>query len=202
MEEIPYKERLRVAARTDFKKFWSDYRWWITVVGFFNLPLIVQGLFGKHSMIDFGVACIYALISLIFSLLGSWAIAMRRGAEVLDSQKSTTITGLTDQNLRLHESAYPKVLPQELRRREIVRKTLNDLGPEGRKVIQYILDSGPTSWLAMQHSGADGNYIMPTVNQAMASGLLEANEKNSHIWVKKELQEATRFVLENWEHEK
>jgi cell division protein FtsB len=85
MEMIPYGKRLHAAARTDFKRFWSDYRWWITIVGFFNLPLVIQVVLGKHTMVDFGVACIYAVISLIFSLLGSYVIAMRRGAESLDT---------------------------------------------------------------------------------------------------------------------
>jgi len=48
------------------------------------LPIILQVIHGKHTMFDFGIACIYGVVSLGFSLLGSYAIAMRRGAESLD----------------------------------------------------------------------------------------------------------------------
>jgi hypothetical protein len=83
--DTPYEKRLQAAARADFRKFWSDYRWWATIVGIFNLPIIVQLIHGENTMINWGLASIYALISLVISLLGSYAIAMRRGAEVLDS---------------------------------------------------------------------------------------------------------------------
>ena len=98
MEEIPYEKRLHAAAWKDFRGFWSDYRWWLTIVGFFNLPLVVQIIRGIHTMFDFGVACAYGLGSLIFSLLGSYAIAMRRGAESLDTCRKEQI-GQRDKEL-------------------------------------------------------------------------------------------------------
>jgi hypothetical protein len=123
MKGIPYGKRLHAAARKDFRGFWSDYRWWITIVGFFNLPLIVQAIRGIHTMFDFGVACAYGLVSLTLSLVGSYAIAMRKGAEDLDSQKNKTISNLTEQNSKLHDVAYPKVSQGEDRRRKLIPKS-------------------------------------------------------------------------------
>jgi hypothetical protein len=143
MTDTPYGKRLRAAAQTDFRKFWSDYRWWLTIVGFFNLPIIIQLIHGEDTLIDWGLACIYALLSLILSLLGSYAIAMRRGAENLDSGHLTTIKK-QDEELDVRASRIkelekkPKRSLLEESQDELLKERFEKYGEEEKSVLNYL----------------------------------------------------------------
>ncbi|MEO7143686.1 MAG: hypothetical protein ABI165_09315, partial [Bryobacteraceae bacterium] len=79
--EETYGKRLHAAARKEFRSFWSDYRWWLWIVGMVNFPLLVSAI--RHlrgSMFDLGVALIYSGLSLVVSMAGTYAIAMRKAA--------------------------------------------------------------------------------------------------------------------------
>jgi hypothetical protein len=105
---------------------------------------------------------------------------------------------LAEENLRLQAMAYPITPPEEQRRREFVRNALREYGVQGRKIIQFILDTGITNGQAMMYAGlADG--LAPTLNQAMMHGLLELDREERRYSVKAELVPAIRFVLDHWQ---
>ncbi len=201
MTDTPYGKRLQAAAQTDFRKCWSDYRWWLTIVGFFNLPIIVQLVHGENTLINWGLACLYALISLIFSLLGSYAIAMRRGAEVLDSQKNKTISDLTEQNSRLDELAHPKVPPEEKERRQQVRGMLKvcNFSKGAKAVLRTALDLGGEIRPGTAGLSPLGSKVYVEIaQQGVRSGLI-VKENDVVFRIRPYLQAALRFLLDNEE---
>jgi hypothetical protein len=194
MEQMPYGKRLHAAARRDFRRFWSDYRWWLTIVGFFNLPIIVQVIHRKNTLIDWGLACIYALVSLSLSLLGSYAIAMRRGAEALDSQQSKMISDLAEQNSKLHDVAHPKVSPEEERKRKLVADKLKHFNQKSKRVMRYILDCG-----TVHEMGVYSECGAPEANDALGEGKLSSLLIFNHkmIEINPALKSALDFVLKS-----
>ena len=104
MESPSYGKRLHKAARQEFRRFWSLYRYWATVTSAVIIPMGFQILRrGIHSVnvadtVETGIA------SLVISMFGSYVIAMRRGAENLDTSlrsdiddRNITIGHLKDQ---------------------------------------------------------------------------------------------------------
>jgi len=87
---------------------------------------------------------------------------------------------------------------QEQRRREHVRKLLDGFSDTGKKILQFILDNGRTSYQAIEFSDLSSyNELIPTLNEGTRRGLLESDSKNLQYWVKQELISALRFVLES-----
>jgi hypothetical protein len=44
--------RLSSAALKEFRSFWSNYRWRVTIVGIFNLPIVVSYFRHRINMLD------------------------------------------------------------------------------------------------------------------------------------------------------
>lgn len=87
--------RLRRASYEEFKKFWSAYRWWVAIVGLFSLPLTVQVVRHRRSMLDLEEPLVYSVITLVISLAGTYAIAFYKGAVELITAQAAEVTRLT-----------------------------------------------------------------------------------------------------------
>lgn len=86
-----YGRRLRAAARTDFKKFWSAHRWWSTGVtlAVTCAAIAVQILYqGAASLARLEQTAETGLVGLAVSLAGNWLISLWRGAVSLDAARA------------------------------------------------------------------------------------------------------------------
>lgn len=86
MEQTTYGKRLHEAAREDFRRFWSSYRYFVTFIAVFLSPAILQ-IFrhGFRSIINLRETLVNGLVGFVLSIIGTYAIAIWRGAEALDS---------------------------------------------------------------------------------------------------------------------
>src|ERR1035441_2278112 len=85
-----YGKRLHRAARLEFRKFWSDYRLWVFAASAFLAPIALQAArHGMRSVLNVGETLENGLLGAVFSLVGTYLIAMRKGAETLDAGQQT-----------------------------------------------------------------------------------------------------------------
>lgn len=153
--ESTYRDRLRLASRKEFRKLWTDFRWWLSIVGLFNLPIIVQVARGKRGMLDLGEAVGYGLISLVVSLAGSYAIAMRSGAAALDGIHQSALQSSKDEVDKLEEKLSKKH-PRDEYREQRLADTLKGLQPEHIKFLKWLLGSGRSNRQAIGKAGFGG----------------------------------------------
>src|SRR5579862_177654 len=86
-EEASYGKRLHRSARAELRKFWSDYRIWLTFVSVIIAPILIQAFrHGWRSVLNLKEAVENGIIGLVISLVGTYLIAIRKGAESLDGE--------------------------------------------------------------------------------------------------------------------
>jgi hypothetical protein len=88
-----YGERLHKAARREWKTFWSGYRAFVTIVAILS-PIIIQILrHGVRSVVNVDETLANGFIGLCVSLVGTYLIAIRKGAENLDVLRADELAG-------------------------------------------------------------------------------------------------------------
>ncbi len=144
--EPSYGERLHTTARKELRKFWSDYRWWVTIASAVIAPILAQILrHGIHSVYGIRETIENGLIGLVISLVGTYLIAMRKGAEVLDLARDTESLTLRREVDRL---TPPKRTPQQQHYYDQAKTALEELGENERIVLKHLKNHGKITLMA------------------------------------------------------
>jgi len=141
----------------------------------------VQVVYGKNTLINWELACVYALISLVFSIFGSYAIALRRGAEALDTilheeleERDTSIQRLTT---KLKEAERD---PAEEYHYRTAQDILGNFPDTAKAILRYVwthekLFAGDPIAQLGKALGIDTNLILSILNDLSAKSLLTKN---------------------------
>jgi hypothetical protein len=153
---------LHVAARKDFKAFWSAHRWWATGINLMA-ALCVATVFqimtqGSVNAANLGQAAVAGLVGLAVSLGGNYLISMRRGAEALDAARGVESSGLKEQINRL---TPPKRTPSEEHHYREAKTALEDLGPDAIALLRHLKKHGTITFTAPP-MGSSGHPITQT----------------------------------------
>ena len=215
--ESNYGKRLHKAARQDFRKFWSTHRLWATLstlavtVSVIGIQVAYRGV---GSMANVEQTIVNGVVGLGIALIGNYLIAMRRGAESLDSglrneihEKNSALQDRTKENLKLQArlAVRPISLIERNRRTEVEQK-LNLLPSEFidvvKGVIKYLLIHGEVDPIVLAVGGRLGktvnqHVIMAAIDKAAMAGLLKpVPGTNRHrVMVNPELKDALSFHL-------
>jgi len=133
---------------------------------------------------------LFAAFGLIFSWAFTFCVNLIRVPKILHCE-------LAEENRKLKSVAYPDVAADEQRRRQFVQNLMQRYGAGGRKVIQFVLDTGISNAQAMFNAGLPGD-LTTTLNDAMTDGILELDRGSGRYSIKSELCSAIGFVLEHW----
>jgi hypothetical protein len=140
--ETAYGKRLHRKARTEFRKFWSDYRCWVAFASAFVTPVLLQIVrHGWRSLLNIDETLTSGFVGLALSLAGTYVIAMRKGAEILDTEQRSRTTAAEAENQRLNSVLNDKpkqvsVLDQH--RFEIVKAATATLGAEAIQTLRHL----------------------------------------------------------------
>ena len=154
METQNYGKRLHQSAGREFKQFWSSYRYWATFSSVFLSPIVWQVIrHGAHSVVNVGETLVSALVGLIISMGGTYLIAMRKGAETLDSNWHTQVG--EKQDLLNAETARSNALAVEVGDLKRTRRTpfqekeyqrikglMGDYDEDCMAVLRYLMRHG------------------------------------------------------------
>ncbi len=144
----PYKQRLRIAAWKEFRGFWSDYRLYLGLVGLVSVPSLAAYLQNRGSMFDVGTAAIYSLLSLTAGLIGTYAIAIRKGAEAIDSEVQRELATANNQiaervaRAAALEASLASKHPHDEHKENEVRRALVLLSENDQQLVAWMLDAG------------------------------------------------------------
>jgi len=212
--ESNYGKRLHKAARQEFRKFWSAHRLrailstLAVTVSVIGIQVAYRGVGSVEQTIVSGV------VGLGVSLIGNYLIAMRRGAESLDSglrdeihEKNSALQNQTKENRKRQARLVvrPISLIERNRRTEVEQK-MNALPSEFvdvvEGVIEYLLIHGEVDPILLAEGGrlgktANQHVIMAAIDKAAMAGLLKpVPGTNRHrMMVNPELRDALSFHL-------
>jgi len=158
-----YGKRLHRAARKDFKTFWSAHRRWSTFIALLATVagVLLQMVFlGVGSVARVELTVTTAVASLIVSLIGHYLIAMRRGAEMLD----TELRNETEAEVarRVQESS----LGWEPGLEHNVRLRLDRLPAVIHKLLEEVMVDGPYAESELAAKFGDG-WIQMAVDERL-----------------------------------
>jgi hypothetical protein len=151
-------------------------------------------------MVNLQETLVNGLAGFFVSLIGTYLIAMRKGAEALDSQQTKTIDDLIEQNCKLHELAYPKVSREEQERRQQVSEILKacnfskDTKAALRSALNFEGEIRPTTTGLLPLGSRAFAEIM---NRGVGSGLITREGKDAVFKIRPYFQAALRFLLDN-----
>ena len=135
-QEQRYGKRLQKAAREDFRSFWSAHRWWSTIVALLAATagiLIQISVLGVGSVANLELTITTGVGALAVSLLGNYLIAMRRGAERLDSELRGQIA---EQNKLITQQ--PTRTPTEQHYYQVSKAEWDVLSVGAKQIVRHI----------------------------------------------------------------
>ena len=151
----PYGKRLHSAARREFRTFWSDYRCWAWFAPTVLCPLLLQVIrHGWHSMVNLDETITNAVVGLAMALVGTYLIALRSGAQAIDtglqneiSQRDSSIGEL---NLDVQQKALaiqklnekPKRTASEEYHFNLAKDAIERYGEPARVVLRHLHNQG------------------------------------------------------------
>jgi hypothetical protein len=132
-----YGRRLRRAARLEFHKFWSAYRWCMTAVGLVSavIPGGLRLLYKVGTVYDVLAALGLSLLVFLASAGGCYIIAMRKGAEALDAAQGNSLIQAQQDARELRQEINnlrhaPAISALEQTRRDRVENAFRKRSPE------------------------------------------------------------------------
>ena len=148
---MTYGKRLHKAARQEFKQFWSSYRCWVAIVPSIAVPVIFQIVrHGIRSMLNIGETLESGLAALVLSMVGTYLIAMRKGAEILDAEHLNRVDQMEKEITKLHEEAHPAIPQIEQQRIRILTDFFASLREGQKRILAYILLRGRVNGYSLQ----------------------------------------------------
>ena len=156
--ELTFGQRVRKAAVTDFKKFWTAYRYWVTIVGLLLAPLLVRVLGHGLSKMTVGNLFLSALVGFCLSLAGTGIIALWKGAESLDA-------ALRD---KLSERDT-KILSYETEHRKPQRTPAEDHRYKSAELALVRL--GQPAFIALRHLSTYGELVFGLTHPPLPEGM-------------------------------
>jgi hypothetical protein len=168
----PYGKRLHRAARVEFRRFWSAYRWWITAVGL--VFAVISGEFRllhkAGTVYDFLAALGWSLLTLLASAAGCYVIAIRKGAEALDAAQANSLIGVQRDTKALRQEVdslrhTPWLSTLEQSRRDLVENAFRKRSPEhlplDLAVLRHLLLHGNDNPGQVARGVLDAGTVLP-----------------------------------------
>jgi len=121
-------------------------------------------------------------------------VAVDRDRHKQIREQADEIVKLNGEKCRLEELLYPKVSPEEERKRKIVAEIMDGFSPEWKKIVRFIWDYGTINATTLQlQSGFDYNDVNRTLVECGVRGL--AVWLGDSVSLKREFRDAIDFKL-------
>ena len=168
-----YGKRLHKAARAEFRSFWSAYRYWLVLATLIAVVLVHFALHGIGSgwLAD---TLLSTLTGFLLSLMGTYVIAMRRAAEVLDLRRQGEISdrdhSITKLNGQLVELTSDPAVQHHYREAEEALRKISD---PAREVLKHLWSRGRISRRPQVLGREYQGFEIPTVSGIVLQRALE-----------------------------
>ncbi len=174
--ELAYGKRLRAAARIEFRSFWSAYRYWLVFAPWAVAVVVHIVLHGFSNVGNLVETLVIGVGGFALSILGTYVIAMRKGAEVLDAQRHDDLSArdrtITELSAKLEDSRRD---PSEEHHRAIAARELSSLSATAKQVLRYIWTNGKLEEQDLQ------NLALPELDTVAVRQVLDGELRNLQI---------------------
>ena len=178
-----------VISRTlaETKAVWNIHRIWI----YFASPLtglLVRGfLRGIKQVGDWQQLLLYAFLGFVITWLGTLLVNLIRVPGILHAEQAAEIA-------KLKELAYPKVQPEEKKRRNMAAQKIKGASQQSKKILRCILDHGKILVpVLVSECGFTHEDIYRAIQDTTQNGLLFSDRET--VWVNDEFKSALDYLL-------
>jgi hypothetical protein len=179
-----YPTRLRRQSLAEFRTFWSASRNWVSAVGLFASPTVIQCVgAGWKNIPAIGEAVMDGLIGVIVSLCGTGLIALWKGAKTLDADLHSRIAKLEDLHRNL--GAKPTRSAAEEHYYQVARTELANVSEQSKAVLRHSWEHGRLeAGLQLNVPDLHAGQIMNLLNGELSrvSFIRKREEHGYNIW--------------------
>jgi hypothetical protein len=152
-----YGTRLRAAARSEFTNFWSSYRNWVWFASTCLVPIALQiSRHGWRSVLQLNETLENGFIGLIVSLIGTYLIAVWKGAVAIDTEREVEFSALQNTVERL---TPPKRSPLKQRQHDQTKASFDGLDQSAKTILLFLKHHTKITFRDLPGMGAQSQPI-------------------------------------------